>query len=240
MPTPTTPTIGVTMDGYAVAHVSVAGTEGATNQLFYQVAGGGAWVAGNSRVGNGTITQLGLENKWHQFIVVASLGGYFSLPSGPALSIAPITGTAIIEYIAGHLVNKLNELVATDSLVSVDRPRRYGMPKTPGHLACYLFQADPEVIPETPAGFESWRTTFAAAAFVRTGDTATTPVDSVINDLVAKMQVKLVADPSCNGYAQDVTALPPESFPVHETIEGAAAIVQVHWRHVYGNPFSLT
>jgi len=61
---------------------TMTGDTGVTNLLYYRTLGDTAWTVGESRSGDGTITQTGLTgNTSYDFIVVSQSGGCLSLPS---------------------------------------------------------------------------------------------------------------------------------------------------------------
>ena len=81
---PSTPVLSVSNDGDGDAvTATVTGDSGVTNTLYYWKSGS-AWTAGNSRTGDGTIAQTGLDDgSTYQFCVISSLDGNYSLPSSP-------------------------------------------------------------------------------------------------------------------------------------------------------------
>ena len=82
--TPTEPTLISVIsqgDGDSVI-ATMTGDTGVTNLLYYRTLGDTAWTVGESRSGDGTITQTGLTgNTSYDFIVVSQSGGCLSLPS---------------------------------------------------------------------------------------------------------------------------------------------------------------
>lgn len=85
--TPGAPSISsLTDNGDGSVTVAVDGDAGVTNYLYYMAAGDGALTQGESRSGDGDITQTGLttgQSYW--FVVVSQSGSFYSPPSAPIL-----------------------------------------------------------------------------------------------------------------------------------------------------------
>jgi len=80
---PGAPSLSVANDGDGDAvTATVDGDAGATHQLYYMLFGDTSWTTGESRSGDGAISQAGLTaNRIYSFIVVSISGGLNSLPS---------------------------------------------------------------------------------------------------------------------------------------------------------------
>ncbi|MFA4972303.1 MAG: hypothetical protein WC683_06795 [bacterium] len=83
---PARPTLAVVNSGSGTSvTATVAGAAGVTNLLFYRLDGASSWTTGNTRVGDGIITQTGLTAlRRYEFIAVSESTGAYSLPSVPA------------------------------------------------------------------------------------------------------------------------------------------------------------
>ena len=89
------PTLSVVDAGDAVSvTASVTGT--GTIALYYRLKDGTTWTAGNTRSGDGDITQGGLTATWYEFYATATDGGAESAPSQVvSVHIAGTTDTTI-------------------------------------------------------------------------------------------------------------------------------------------------
>jgi len=82
MPTPTTPVLTLTKTSSSSFDAAITGTSGVTHRLFYQRLDNGSLEVGSTRVGNGTISQVGLT-PFGQYLVyiVSDASGELSYPS---------------------------------------------------------------------------------------------------------------------------------------------------------------
>lgn len=108
---PGAPTISVVNDGTGTsATATVDGDAGVTNQLYYKLSSASAWTIGESRSGDGAITQAGLDNStYYDFIVIAQAGGYNSLPSSVAsVRVTDASASALLIDLPEAIVDELN------------------------------------------------------------------------------------------------------------------------------------
>jgi len=101
---PNEPTLAVTNDGDGDAvTATVDGDSGATNQLLYRTSGDATWTEGESRSGDGSIAQTGLDDDTlYEFIVVSQLGDYNSYPSNRVLVLVTSSADGTLEAAIYH------------------------------------------------------------------------------------------------------------------------------------------
>jgi hypothetical protein len=100
-----------------------------------------------------------------------------------------------IEQIALAIEAALNTLVAAGHVASVERPKRIGLEITPRDKTIYLYQDSPTEDAEASCGFKQWLQPFVIDCFVVPSDESTTPVDTAINELRARVEMKVREDP---------------------------------------------
>ena len=103
--------------------------------------------------------------------------------------------TSCLEQIALAIEAKLNELVAAGHARAVERPKRVGLEATPEDKSIYLYQDSPSE-DTAPTNFKQWLQPFVIDSFVVPSDASTTPVDTEINELRARVEMKLREDPT--------------------------------------------
>lgn len=150
------------------------------------------------------------------------------------------TTLSVIERIAEALVAQLQELVpATAS--AVVRPVREGIPDSVADRSLYVFQGDPKDLTAVDGalGHKTWAQPFEVYAVARPSDSTTIPIDSTLNELRSKVEAKLLEDTTLGGLAMDVVIQPPSYF-AHQrgAYMGILVTAEVHYRHLYADPFN--
>lgn len=151
--------------------------------------------------------------------------------------------TSVLEQIAAAVKTKLDELVASGVASLVERPLRPGVPTSPRDRAIYLYQDDPELDEEAPAGFTQWLQPFLAVCCVVPSDESTTPVDTAINEMRAQVEKKLLEDRTFGlpGACIDAQAGPPVGFSAAQGgFSGVIVTLIVKYRHREPDPYTYT
>lgn len=79
---PSAPSLGVADNQDGTVTATIAGDAGVTNTLYHKVSSAASWTAGNTRTGDGAISQgTFVAGQRVQFVAVASTAGYNSVPS---------------------------------------------------------------------------------------------------------------------------------------------------------------
>lgn len=106
-------------DGDSVTAV-VDGDSGVTNQFYYRTGAATAWTPGESRSGDGSLTQAGLvENTTYSFLFVSSSGGLYSLPSTErGLHVTAISTTFIESWNPTVLVANVRQFLIDQTIVT--------------------------------------------------------------------------------------------------------------------------
>ena len=150
---------------------------------------------------------------------------------------------SVIERIAQAILIKLQELVTSGDVVSVERPTRLGVPSSPKNLALFLYQDDPVQDDTAPLGFIQWEMPFIVDCYVVPSDTSTTPVDTAINQIRSLVEKKLREDPiwSLPGAAIDTRIVDPQMFSeINGSFSGVGVIAIVQYRTREDDPFEYT
>jgi hypothetical protein len=105
------------------------------------------------------------------------------------------------------------------------------------HLTVIIFQGDEEKLEGAFSRLE-WNQIFELWAIVINDDTATTAIDTQINQVKADIQKKLMADPTRGGYAIDTILLPSERIGDGESTTGINVRIAVHYRVQETDPYN--
>jgi len=105
-------------DGESVT-ATVDGDAGVTNTLYYRKSGDAAWTAGESRTGDGDITQSDLTSgTLYTFVVVSDSAGIRSLPSASVAVV--VTGATQKAYQIEAILNADEQNVELEILASTE------------------------------------------------------------------------------------------------------------------------
>jgi len=233
------PTLSITNTGTGTSVAATAGaTAGATVTLLYRIAGAVAWTSGVSRVGDGAMPQAGLVNGTrYTFILVSNGPGV--RPSAPITMLVFATHTAVLELLAQEVKAKLDELIVAGIAVDVQRPTRIGIPDSPRDKSLVMYQEDPRE-DDGPYGSKQWVQPFTVDCYVRASDTSVAPVDTATNALRSEIEKKLMEDLTFGGYGLNATIRAAQFFPVGEGFEGVRVTVDIQYRTLELDPFTLT
>jgi len=242
---PTAPTLVAANDGTGTSFTAtLAGVAGATHTIYYRAKAprmGRSWTTGLSRVGDGALQQTGLTDTAIEAVAVSSLAGELSLPSLPVYVYLSESGTAVIEQIALRVLARIEELVDDGILAAVQRALRAGLPSAIADKMAVLYQDDAVAAEESPHGHSQWTTAFAIDVYVKPSDASTTPVDTTVNDLCARVQRKIMEDRLWGGLALWTRIVAAESFALNDgSAEGVRVWFEVGWRTRETDPFTQT
>ena len=88
---PTAPTISAAVDNGDQDSITVTVVGTGTIQLYYRLRNGTTWTTGNTRSGNGDITETGLDDaNWYEFYITDTINSVESTPS--AITMAHLAG----------------------------------------------------------------------------------------------------------------------------------------------------
>jgi hypothetical protein len=207
MSAPNAPTLAVVNDGTGTSATATIGSDaGAINQLFCKQQADALWTAGATITGPGTVQQTGLNPNVLYFFQVVSAdpaSGNFSLPSN--LVSLPVAATATpIKTAVGAAVETLLRTLVPSALSMVTRPTSAGMPASPQNLSCYILQTNPEPPADEENEVEATSNIvivlqpYCLYFFAQQSDSATTPVDEVLNGMEAAIVAALLGPPYPN------------------------------------------
>ena len=252
MSAPNAPTLSIVNDGTGTsATATVAGDVGAIHQLYCRRQADAAWTAGEARTGDGAISQTGLApNTLYFFLAVSADGsGAFSLPSNLMALTVAATAAPIKTAIGAAVESLLQTLAPSNGLSVVLRPTSAGMPAAPQNGSCYILQEDPQPPADEENEVEATSNIVIVVQpydlylFAQQSDTATSPVDEVLNAMEAQVVAALLGPPY-SSYLNDAalaTAVDrvwfdgnPNYFrnPHNAAISGMMKRLMVQFRHV--------
>lgn len=148
--------------------------------------------------------------------------------------------TCVAERVAQALKAQLDKVVAAGHLAEVARPRRAGLPSSPGHRSAVLLADDPVKQAEGAHGYTTWRQQFVVVCYARPADAATTAIETTLNEMRARVEARLVEDITLGGVALDLTVEDPVTFDdeVAEAYAAVAVVCEALYRHLETDPYS--
>lgn len=125
--------------------------------------------------------------------------------------------TPVIESIAQNVLAAISDITVANGYnqtLTATRPTRigYSLDNPPNDLDAYIRQNDPTKDDNSPLGVIDWTQPFQVDVFVIDSDSATTPIDTRLNAVIADIQKKIIADPTRGGLAINTTLDEPGLF----------------------------
>lgn len=149
--------------------------------------------------------------------------------------------TPIIEHIADNVYDSVNEVTIANgfnqTLVAY-RPKRTDFADVmPADGVVLVKQLDPDSI-EGPFGLHTWSQPFALMAIVLDSDTASTSIDTRLNQVRSDLEKKMQVDLTRGNYAYNTLILPPFFFSDGEGFTGVSVNIAVHYRTLIEDPYT--
>ena len=150
--------------------------------------------------------------------------------------------TSVLEYIAVNVLASINAITIENGynqiLVGV-RPNRDDFESIAPENGTVLIVEAPAERPEIQMdGAEEWLQPFVCMAYVIVSDGAAGSVETKYAQVVADIEKKMKIDPTRGGYAIDTKIRAARPFTDKKGRSGIAVPVVVHYRTVYGNPYT--
>lgn len=148
----------------------------------------------------------------------------------------------VIENIALNIKTSIDEITTDNgfnqNLTGLRPSRNDFQDQAPEDGIVLIVQSD-KTRPETQSiNTDEWLQTFEIAAIVIDSDDATTSIDTRLNQVESDIVKKLLTDHTRGGYAIDTIHTGSFKFDDGEGITGINVFIQVHYRTVYGNPYT--
>lgn len=148
----------------------------------------------------------------------------------------------IIEQIAvavAAVVNGVTVAAGYHQTLKAYRPRRNDWADVPPENgAVLIWQSDDTPSDKPPLGSREFEQEFSLIAMVIDSDTATTSIDTRINQVVSDVRKAFVANATLGGLAIDVVPGPSQKFDDGEGFSGVAVEMIVHYRTAYADPYT--
>ena len=149
--------------------------------------------------------------------------------------------TPIVESIADNVYDTVNLVTVANgfnqTLVAY-RPKRTDFGDVvPIDGVVLVKQSDPEAV-DGPLMLQSWIQPFALMAIVLDSDTASTSIDTRLNQVRSDLEKKFQEDLTRGGYAYNTETLPSLFFSDGEGLTGVSVNIAVHYRTLIADPYT--
>lgn len=149
--------------------------------------------------------------------------------------------TPIVEFIAANIKTTIEGVTTTagyNQTLTAIRPKRIDYKELPADLTVVIRQMSQEK-PAQAVQTAEWFQRFALMAVVIDSDTATTSIDTRLNQVSADIQKALLVDASRGGYAQDTMINSIQTwYDQTGKTTGVAVEITVHYRVVWNDPYT--
>ncbi len=146
----------------------------------------------------------------------------------------------VAEQVAAAIKAALDRVVESGDAREARRPVRAGLPTSPGHQSLYLLADDPVADEEAQVhGYTTWDQEFVVLCYARPSDDSTQPVDTILNELRARVEQEIMRDITLAGAAINTRVGDPIGF--EDAAEGwsaVAAVVRATYRHLETDPYT--
>jgi len=149
--------------------------------------------------------------------------------------------TPIIEQIAVLIAADIDAITVANGynqdLVAV-RPKKVDFESAWDDLTVLVSQDTTVKDGQMSNGMQQWRQTFFATAIVIDSDTATTAIDTRLNQVAADIQKILMADDTRGGKAIDTIMIGSVSFDDDDGLTGVNVVFDVLYRSAITDPYT--